>query len=150
MSATAKVAVLQMIIHCPRGALLAGLFLALAFAAAGGTASDPKPTRFDDALEQVRASVRTPKGRRYDSQVGRQFAQDYQAAMIRCTTSVEDQDLVPFQLLFQVARDGSVKQILVSPETKVAVCLEKQVAAGKFPKPPKRLYWVHVSMNLAP
>ncbi len=70
--------------------------------------------------------------------------------MIRCTTSAEDQDLVPFQLLFQVARDGSVKQILVSPETKVAVCLEKQVAAGKFPKPPKRLYWVHVSMNLAP
>ena len=138
-----------MIIRCPRGALLACLFLALALAAAGA-ASDPKPTSLEDALEQVKANIKTPKGRRYDTEVGRQFAQDYRAAMIRCTTSAEDKDLVSFQLLFQVARDGSVKQVLASPPTKIAVCLEKQVAAGKFPKPPKRLYWVHVVMSLKP
>jgi len=139
-----------MITRCPGWAILASVFLALALAAAGGAAWDPKPTSFEDALAQVKANVKTPKGQRYDTEVGRQFAQDYQAAMIRCTTSAEDKDLVPFELVFQVARNGSVKQVLVNPPSSVAVCLEKQVAAGKFPKPPKRLYWVHVVMSLKP
>ncbi|HEV2494324.1 MAG TPA: hypothetical protein VG204_14760 [Terriglobia bacterium] len=57
---------------------------------------------------------------------------------------------MPFDLVMQLKRNGTVKQVLVNPGTTVARCVEQHVSAGKFKKPPKRRYWVHISMNLSP
>lgn len=143
-------AVLQMIVRCPRRVLLAGVSLALALAVATLAASNPKPTPFEDALHRAEANLKTPKGERYDFIIGQQFARDYEMIMMGCTESAPQQDLAPFDLVMQLKRNGTVQQVLVNPPTAVARCVAPHVARGKFKKPPKRRYWVHISMNLSP
>lgn len=112
--------------------------------------STSKPTPFEDALHQAEDNLKTPAGERYDFIVGRQFARNYEMVMMGCTESASQKDLAPFDLVMELKRNGTVLQVLVNPPTAVARCLTPHVALGKFKKPPKRRYWVHISMNLSP
>jgi hypothetical protein len=123
-----------------------------AFDSKPGSKPEPtaKSTPFEDALHQAENNLKTPAGERYDFIVGQQFARNYEMVMMGCTESAAQQDLAPFDLVMQLKRNGTVQQVLVNPSTSVARCLAPHVARGKFKKPPKRRYWVHISMNLSP
>jgi len=114
------------------------------------TKSTSRPTPFEDALHQAEDNLKTPAGQRYDFIIGGQFARNYEMVMMGCTESAAQKDLAPFDLVMELKRNGTVQQVLVDPSTSVARCLTPHVARGKFKKPPKRRYWVHISLNLAP
>src|SRR5262244_4656779 len=70
------------------------------------------------------------------------FPEKYQRSMQRCTKLAKQKDLENFEIFLQIARDGSVQKILVSPQTRVALCLRRDILKGTFRAPPSAGYWI--------
>ena len=107
-------------------------------------------TSFDSALAAATANVASPEGQLYDHDVGVAFGQQFVATMQRCTAGVADAELGAFDLLFRVARDGSVEETLARPDTRVAQCVRRDVERGRFPAPARASYWVRIELSVTP
>jgi hypothetical protein len=110
--------------------------------------ADDKPTSLSDAHAAVEASLRTPEGKAYDHQLGKEFPQKYLDTMKQCKQSAGN-DLADFWMLIKLDKDGAVKEVLLSPATKLAVCARQTLLKGSFSPPPRPAYWVSIYMKLA-
>ena len=117
---------------------------------ASAAESGDRVQRFASALSEAKANLQSPEGHDYDRSLS-EFLRRQNAVMLgRCFKSVENPDKNAFEMVFQVAASGAVRDARVWPETNVGVCLTDGLKALTFPVPPKDAYWTHARVSLAP
>jgi hypothetical protein len=123
---------------------------ALLFLVVGSTQvlADDKPTTLSDARAAVEANLRTPEGKAYDQQLEKEFPQKYSVTMKQCKQSAGN-DLADFWMLIRLDKSGVVKEVLLSPATKMSACAREALLKGSFSPPPRPAYWISIYMKLA-
>jgi hypothetical protein len=101
--------------------------------------ADDKPTSLADARAAVEANLRTPGGKAYDQQLGKEFPQKYLDTMKQCKQSAGN-DLAEFWMLIKLDKGGAVQD--------VRPC---RIVTPKNPPPlgVRSLQWVSIHMKLA-
>ena len=90
----------------------------------------------------------TAAGKTYDEQFGTEFGQKHLVPLRQCKQS-DGSDLTSFWMLFKLDKDGSVREMLLYPETKIGLCARDSLAKDRFATvPPRTGYWVSVYMKL--
>jgi len=119
------------------------------FVAAGVMVSaQDKPTGLKDARAAVEANMTNAAGKTYDEQFGTEFGQKHLGPLRQCKQS-DGSDLTSFWMLFKLDKDGSVREMLLYPDTKLGLCARKSLAKDRFATlPPRTDYWVSVYMKL--
>lgn len=115
--------------------------------AASSCLTQEKPTSLSDARSAVEANLRTNEGKAFDEQTGKEFQQKYLGALRDCKKSANG-DATSFWILMKLDRDGSVKEVLLSPTTKLGSCAREALLKGKFGVPPRPAYWVSIYLEL--
>ena len=123
-------------------ALAAGAFFLAAHA-------DDKPTSIAAAAAAVEANMKTREGKAYDEQFTKELGNQYLAVMKDCQGKA-GADLRSFDMLVRIEKDGSVKEILLYPPTKISQCLREPLLKATFSAPPKPAYWVDIHMVVKP
>lgn len=121
--------------------------LLLCLMPASPAAADDKPTSLSDAQAAVEANLRTPQGKTYDQQLGTEFPQKYSGTLRQCKQTAGNS--ASFWILMKLEQDGSVKEVLLYPSTKLGMCAREALLKGKFSPPPRADYWVSIYLNLA-
>ena len=98
-----------------------------------------------EAYRAVNVNIATPEGRRYDGQIAKEFSARYSRLIEDCTA--KSSGTAPTLLIFQMAKSGSVQQMLVVPETASDACLRPRLEKASFSPPPRPEYWVRVSLK---
>ena len=80
-----------------------------------------KQTSLDDARAAVEANTSTAAGKAYDEQFGAEFGQKHLGPLRQCKQS-SGGDLTSFWMLFKLDKDGSVREMLLYPETTLGSC----------------------------
>src|SRR5262249_58930431 len=109
--------------------------------------ADDKPTSLSDAQAAIESNLRTPEGKAYDEQLGKEFMERHLATMRQCKQSAGN-DLESFWILLKLDKDGAVKEVLLHPTTKLGTCARETLLKNTFSPPPKAAYWVSVYMKL--
>jgi hypothetical protein len=120
----------------------------LAIKSAEPLQAEDKPTSLSDARNAVEANLRTPEGKKYDEQLGTEFVQKHMAPLRQCKQSSGD-DLRNFWILVKLDRDGTTKEVLLYPETKLGTCARAALLKETFASPPRPAYWVSIYMQMS-
>jgi hypothetical protein len=110
----------------------------------------PKVTDFDEALKAAETNLDSKKGKKYDIAFARKAAPWLVNKLAACTKGRPPQDLKPVTVLVRVSEAGKPEEVLVRPETKVALCLRPSFLAARCPKPPGPSWWVKMEITIAP
>src|SRR5690348_6416342 len=124
------------------------LVLFVALIAGQRILANDNPTSLADARAAVDANLKTPAGKGYDEQLGKEFMAKQLSTMKRCKQSA-GKDLESFWILMKLDKDGSVKEVLLHPTTKMGTCAREELLRSAFSPPPKPAYWVSVFMKLS-
>jgi hypothetical protein len=103
---------------------------------------------FARADAEAEAFAATPEGKEYGEAVGRAFGRDHAATINRCAKSTKRPDLSDFDLLMRIDATGVVQDVLVKPETNLAVCVGRVLKGWKVEPPPRPDAWVKVEVVL--
>ena len=107
-----------------------------------------KPTGLRDARAAVDSNMNTAAGKAYDEQFGTEFGQKHLGPIRQCKQG-DGSDLTSFWMLFKLDKDGSVREMLLYPETKLGLCARESLVKDRFVTvPPRTGYWVSVYMKL--
>ncbi len=110
--------------------------------------AEDKPTSLSDARAAVEANLRTPEGKKYDEQMGTEFVQKHLGPIRQCKQTAGD-DLRNFWMLLKLDRDGTARELLLYPETKLGTCARGALLKETFSAPPRPAYWISVYMQLS-
>jgi len=69
-------------------------------------------------------------------------------ALRQCKRTAGD-DLRSFWILLKLDKDGTVKEVLLYPATKVGTCEREALLKDRFTSPPRPAYWIGVFMKMA-
>ena len=130
-----------------RRALLWGAVAVLAATVHAGAAGGGAD-RFDSILAIAEKNVGTPAGAAYDQAFGQAMQAQLGMQMAKCFTRTPNPDLAKFDMLVQVDASGKASEVLLRPETNVALCFRPRIGEAAFPEPPRPAYWVHVEMDV--
>jgi hypothetical protein len=112
------------------------------------SAAQEKPTSLTDARAAIEANMSTAPGKAYDEQFGTELLQKHMGPLKQCKQSAGG-DLTSFWMLFKLDKEGNVREMLLSPETKLGVCASESLGKDKFAAtPPRAGYWVSVYLKL--
>jgi len=106
--------------------------------ASGGIAmanDSPAGTSFDELLDKVKKDSETPSGPTYHSVVSKVYHEKLLRRIMYCVVG-EIPPSESFQVVLIIGADGKVSQDVVSSETRMSKCIQKQFLKGKFPQPP--------------
>jgi hypothetical protein len=106
-----------------------------------------KPTSLLDARAAIDANLRTPEGKKYDDQMGTEFMQKHIEALRQCKKT-SGNDLRSFWILLKIDTNGTAREILLYPETRLGTCSREALLKETFSSPPRPAYWIGVYMNL--
>jgi hypothetical protein len=109
--------------------------------------ADDKPTSLAAAAAAVEANMKTPEGQAYDAQIGKYLMKKYPPIMKACKQKAEG-DFRGFDLLVRVEKDGTVKEVLLYPATKMSQCLRETMLKDTFSPPPKPAHWVDIHLDV--
>lgn len=112
-----------------------------------GFAAD-KPTSLSEARNAVEANLRTPEGKAFDEKLGTEFVANHLGPLRQCKQTSGD-DLRSFWILLKLGKDGTVKELLLYPETKLGLCAKAALLKEKFSAPPHPEYLVSVYLKLS-
>ena len=128
--------------------ILAFMVVTLFVAAGVMVSAQDQPTGLKDARAAVEANMTNAAGKTYDEQFGTEFGQKHLGPLRQCKQS-DGSDLTSFWMLFKLDKDGSVREMLLYPDTKLGLCARKSLAKDRFATlPPRTDYWVSVYMKL--
>jgi hypothetical protein len=127
-----------------------GLIVALLVVTIGAnaTARGDEGDAFARADAEAEAFAATPEGKEYGEAVGRSFGRDHAATINRCAKTTKRPDLSKFDLLLRIDATGVVQEVLVKPETNLAVCVSRALKGWKVAAPPRPDAWVKVAVAL--
>jgi hypothetical protein len=124
------------------------LVFLLAITSAEPLHAEDKSTSLSDARNAVEANMRTPEGKKYDEQLGTEFAQKHMGPLRQCKQGAGG-DLRNFWILVKLDRDGTTKEVLLYPETKLGTCARAALLKETFAPPPRSEYWVSIYMQMS-
>jgi len=110
--------------------------------------AEDRPTSLSEARAAVEANLRTPEGKKYDEQMGTEFVQKHLGPLRQCKQTAGD-DLRNFWMLLKLDRDGTAKELLLYPETKLGTCARSGLLKETFSAPPRPAYWISVYLQLS-
>lgn len=119
-------------------------FLAFSAPVLAGGARD-----FEGARRTALANAKTAAGKRYQPLFAKAFSRSQASELGRCVEAQSAPDLSPFEALARIAAGGSVEEVLVRPESNVAVCLRESIRKSRFPPPPRPHYWTSTTLRLS-
>ncbi len=120
--------------------------LVLAVFASVCLATDKK--QLSDAAAAVDANLKTFAGKQYDDAMGKEFSAKYLSSLKQCKQSMPSgASLDPFDMFLKLDAEGKVLQVLVYPETALAVCARTALQDGKLSPPPHGDYWINIRMQ---
>ncbi len=128
-------------------ALLRAAVALLALAAVARAAGEDAG-RFDSILAIAKKNLQTPAGAAYDQAFGSSMQAQLGMQMAKCFTRTQNADPTRFDMLVQVDAKGKASEVLMRPETNIALCFKPRIAEATFPEPPQTAYWVHVDMQV--
>jgi hypothetical protein len=131
----------------PRSKLFLAMSLWLLLSNRLAIKADDKPTSLSAAAAAVEANMKTPEGKAYDAQIGRDLTRKYPPVMKACKEKAEG-DTRSFDILVCVDNGGAVKEVLLYPATKISQCLRDAILKDTFSPPPKPAYWVDIHMDM--
>jgi flavin-binding protein dodecin len=88
----------------------------------------------------------TPAGAAYDAAFGRSMQAQLGMAMAKCFTRTPEPDIRKFDMLVELDPAGKVTEVLVRPETNVALCFKPRIGEARSGAA-LPAYWVHVEMK---
>jgi hypothetical protein len=130
-----------------RRALFGAAAVALTVAGSARAAGD-EAGRFDSILAIAKKNVGTPAGAAYDKAFGAAMQAQLGMQMAKCFTRTPKPDTSKFDMLIQVDARGKAGEVLLRPETNVALCFRPRIGEATFPPPPAPAYWVRVEMDV--
>ena len=119
----------------------------LIFLAASSLAAADKPTTLANARDAIEANLKTPEGKAYEQQLGKEWMDKYPGPVKHCKQNTSG-DPEPFWILLKLAKDGAVKEVLLHPETKLGTCVRETLLKDRFSAPPHPDHWVGIYLKL--
>jgi len=110
--------------------------------------AEQKPSTVSDARAAIEKNMSTPEGKAYDKQLGQDLMQHYADSMRHCKQTAGGAG-ESFWILMKLGQDGFVKELLLSPETKIGQCDRQVLSKARFSSPPRGDYWVGIYLKLA-
>ena len=102
---------------------------------------------FASAMAEAKRLARTDAGFRYKLKVASELQQPLTKAAIDCTHSSSERT---FALVFVLAGDGRVEQVLHTPKHPLAACVAERIKGLRVSRPPQDKWLVNLAMNSAP
>jgi hypothetical protein len=102
-----------------------------------------RDTAFEKAKEQARADQATDAGSKYSDAVLIPFSLAKGTAERLCYEPHKSTAAAGMQVVFKVAGDGSLQELLIRPDNAFTKCIRSEVANSKLPRPPNHGFWVH-------
>jgi len=124
------------------------LVIMLTILAATQMVAADKPTSLSDARDAVDANVRSSEGKKFDEQFGADFIQRHLDPFHDCKGTAAG-DMRDFWMLLKLDKEGTAREILLYPTTKLASCATGKLLNDKFLPPPRPDYWVSVFMKFS-
>ena len=104
--------------------------------------------QLEAALAAVEANLKTPAGKQYDQQLGKEFM-GYLPALKACKQGLPAGTKTDsFEMFMKIKRGGQVAEVLVYPESQFAGCTRTSLLSGKFSTPQHDDYWVNVHIEM--
>ncbi|HTR02499.1 MAG TPA: hypothetical protein VMN82_04820 [Thermoanaerobaculia bacterium] len=126
------------------GAIALGALLAASLA----RADDERKTSPTVARETAESNAKTPAGRRYESALESSLDTWLKRAIDRCGKGVSPEDAVSFEVFVRISDRGEAEEVVVTPETAVSRCAERDFRDARYPHPPEEGWWVRVPIEL--
>jgi hypothetical protein len=124
------------------------LFAALYLTMAHPPLAASKETSLSEARDAIDANLRSPEGKTFDDRMGKEFVERHMTALRLCKASAGG-DMTNFWMLLKLDKDGSVKEVLLHPTTKLGFCARDTYLKDKFLAPPRSDYWVGIYLQLS-
>lgn len=109
---------------------------------------EDKPTTLANARAAIEANMQTPQGKAYDEKFGAEVMDRYIGGMRQCQRSAGGNS-ESFWLLVKLQPDGSAREVLLAPATKVGNCDREILLKGKFSPPPHGDYWQGMYLKMS-
>ena len=101
------------------------------------------------AEEAAVAAASTPEGKQFKQDVADAFGREQGKTLQACASTMWQPELSDFRLFMQFDAKGKVRRALVSPTTKMAVCLRDKIKGWKANVPaPQARTWVSLAVRL--
>ncbi len=123
--------------------VLAGLLLAT-----GSAVADQGSTPLAVAREEAESNVKSPAGRAYEGVVISRIDEWLRPLVERCVKDAPAQEKISFDVFVRVGAAGKPEEVLHSPDTAVARCVEPGFRDVKYPSPPMPDWWVKIEVRL--
>lgn len=104
-------------------------------------------TSFDDAVKAAAANAATAQGKVYAAEVSQHVSEQHLTSLRECTSAANEPEKTPFTLAVKVGKKGLVEQVMVKPETRVALCMARGLVKDHLKKPPTPGYWVTITLT---
>jgi hypothetical protein len=102
--------------------------------------------RIKPALAQAQENAKMPDGESFNASVTTALEKNYHQVLLDCLKTSPEFKEQSMGLLMQVAKDGSVRDVLFMPYAPVT-CFRPQIQKAMLPMPPRADYWVLVKMK---
>ena len=119
--------------------LIAVFLLVFPIALAGATS-------LSKARAAVKANMATAEGQAYENTLSDDFWMSHSEVVTKCvdTTSASHGKM---EVLVKFVKDGTVGEVLITPNGPIGECLKQNLVKEKFPPPPQADYWMKVDMQ---
>jgi len=125
----------------------AAILVAVSGWAPAPAADEPPQKQFSDALAEAKVNLATDDGQSYDRALSQYLRQRNAAVLSGCFKANAQPDVTPFDMVFRLAKDGSLLDVIAWPETNISRCLGDGLKAETFPAPPRDSYWAQLRMS---
>jgi hypothetical protein len=89
-------------------------------------------------------NYKTQPGQQYYEDAMAEYRQFARPIWQRCAEPLNGNLGGSFDLLLEVAGNGTIRTAQVSPRTQLSVCAAAGLVGGKLPAPPSAAYWLRI------
>lgn len=106
------------------------------------------PTSLSEAQRSIEANLKTSEGKGFDERMGNEFVQKHMDSLRGCKSAAAG-DFRSFWILLKLNSDGSAKEVLFYPDTKINACAHDGLLKEKYLAPPHPDYWVGIYFKIS-
>ena len=88
------------------------------------------------------------EGKSYGKSLERAFSKEKGGAVSQCAKDLDKPDLTNFTVLLRIGGDGVANEVLVKPESNLAVCVKAKLEGWNTPPPPHANFWAKLEVKL--